>query len=346
MNDSVIGLDIAKQIFHLVKVNKFGKKELKKKLRRTELLKYFINLPPCKIAMESCASSQHWAREFEKQGHQVVLLPAQHVKAFVRGNKNDYNDALAIAEASRFNEIRPVAIKTGEQQSIQAIHRLRRGAVGDRTALCNQVKGLLSEFGIIINQGIAPLRKSIPSILEDGENELDSSFRIALDLKYTQLTQLDKLVTDLDKIIQDYAKEHSEIRRLQTIPGFGPVISSNYYSAIGDGKAFKNGRGVSASIGIVPKQHSSGGKHVLLGISKRGDKYLRSLLIHGARSVVRLAANKEDHLSCWINRLVERRGKNKATVALANKLARIAWAVTTTGKAYEASYMDTQMITP
>ncbi len=338
MNNTVIGLDIAKQIFHLVQLNKFGKIELKKKLRRAQLLKFFANHPHSTIAMESCASSQHWAREFEKLGHTVILLPAQHVKAFVRGNKNDYNDALAIAEASRFGEIRPVAIKTVEQQSIQAIHRLRKGAVGDRTALCNQVRGLLSEFGIIINQGISPLRKSIPQILEEGENGLDAMFRQALDLKYTQLCDLDGLIDDLNKMIKVYAKDHVEIQLLQSIPGYGPVISSNYYSVIGDGKAFRNGRGVSASLGIVPGQHSSGGKQNLLGISKRGDKYLRSLLIHGARSVVRLAADKDDELSRWVTRLVKRRGKNKATVALANKLARIGWAVLTTGKPYEANY--------
>ncbi len=338
MNHSVIGIDIAKQIFHLVELNKYGKKVLRKKLRRNQLLKYFANHQPCSIAMESCASSQYWARAFKKLGHQVVLLPAQHVKPFVRGNKNDYNDALAIAEASRFNEIRPVAIKTVEQQSIQALHRLRRGVVGDRTALCNQVRGLLSEFGIIINQGIAPLRKAISVILEDGENGLNILFRQALRLKQVQLEQLDELISEFDKLIKEYSKEHAEIQLLQTIPGFGPIVSSNFYSIIGDGKAFNNGRGVSASLGIVPRQHSSGDRQNLLGISKRGDKYLRSLLIHGARSVVRLAANKEDALSLWVTKLVERRGKNKATVALANKLARIAWAVLTTGKAYEAKY--------
>jgi len=338
MNNTIIGLDIAKQIFHLVQLNSFGKQILKKKLRRKQLLRYFSNLKPCTIAMESCASSQHWAREFERFGHKVVLLPAQHVKPFVRGNKNDYNDALAIAEASRFCEIRPVAVKTVEQQSIQAIYRLRRGAIGDRTALCNQVRGLLGEFGIIMNQGITPLRKGIPEILEDGDNGLNSMFREALELKHTQLGQLDKLVKEFDQMINKYAKNHVEIQRLQTIPGFGPIVSSNFYSIIGNGHAYSNGRGVSASLGIVPRQHSSGGKNKLLGISKRGDKYLRSLLIHGARSVVRCAHTKDDALSRWVTRLIERRGKNKATVALANKLARIAWAVLTTGKTYEVNY--------
>lgn len=311
MNNTIIGLDIAKQIFHLVELNDFGKQTVKKKLRRKQLLTYFANHRPCTIAMESCARSQHWAREFKKLGHKVILLPAQYVKAFVRGNKNDYNDALAITEASRFGEIRPVAIKTVDQQSIQAIFRLRKGAVGDRTALCNQVRGLLGEFGIIINQGITPLRKVIPKILEDGENELDPLFHKALGLKYTQLIQLDDLVGEFDQMINEYARSHSEVQRLQTIPEFDPIVSSNYYSVIGDGKAFNKGRGVSASLGIVPRQHSSGGKNTLLGISKRGDKYLRSLLIHGARAVARVAHTKDDALSRWVTGLIERRGKTK-----------------------------------
>jgi len=230
MNNSVIGIDIAKQIFHLVKINEFGKIVLRKKLRRVQLLNYISNHPQSSIAMESCASSQHWAREFKQLGHEVVLLPAQHVKPYVRGNKNDYNDALAIAEASRFQEIRPVAIKTVEQQSIQAIHRLRRGVVGDRAALCNQIRGLLSEFGIIINQGISPLRKAIPEILEDGENGLTDLFRQALRVKQTQFEQLDELVGEFDRMIKSYSKDHAEIQLLQTIPGFGPVVSSNFYN--------------------------------------------------------------------------------------------------------------------
>lgn len=338
MNISVIGMDIAKHVFHLIGLDKNGKPVLKKKLRRKQLLAYFANLSPCKVSLESCATSHYWARELTKLGHQVTLLPAQHVKPYVRGNKNDYNDALAIAEASRFANIRPVAIKTVEQQSIQALHRLRRSAIGDRTALCNQVRGLLCEFGIIINKGISSVRKALPSLLEDAENGLHYLYREALDLKYTQLTQLDELIDKLTCMIQEDAKQHKEIKRLQSIPGFGPIVASTYYSIIGNGRHFAHGRDASASLGLVPKQHSSGDKNVLLGISKRGDKYLRSLLIHGARSVVKHAHKKEDALNHWVQRLIERRGKNKATVALANKLARIAWAVTTRGQAYQVNY--------
>jgi len=339
MNINVIGLDIAKQIFHLVGLDSQGNKVLKKTLRRAKLLAYFANLTPCVIGMEGCASSHHWARELRKLEHRVKLLPAQHVKPYVRGNKNDYNDALAIAEASRIPEMREVRIKTIEQQSIQAMHRFRRGAVADRTKLCNQVRGLLGEFGIIINQGISSLRKKLPEILEDGENELHWIFRDALALKYKQLCELDKLVNELTTAIENEAKQHAQIKQLQSIPGFGAIVASTFFSVIGDGKAFRKGRDVSASLGLVPRQHSSGGKNTLLGISKRGDKYLRSLLVHGARAVVNHAHKKDDVLSLWVTRLVKTRGKNKATVALANKLARIAWAVTTSGKPYQRNFV-------
>lgn len=337
-NITFIGIDIAKNVFHVIGLDANGKQVLKKKLSRGQMLSYFANLTPCGISMEGCASSHYWARKLTESGHTVKLLPAQHVKPFVRGNKNDFNDALAIAEASRFPEMRPVAVKTTEQQSIQALHRLRRSAVHDRTALSNQVRGLLAEFGLVMNQGISTLRKSLPSLLEDAENGLHSIFREALALKYTQFCTLDDLIDDLTQLIQKDAKQHEEIKRLQSIPGFGPIVASTFFSVIGDGKTFKCGRDVSASLGLVPRQHSSGGKNTLLGISKKGDKYLRSLLVHGARSVVKYAHNKEDALSLWVMRLVDKRGKNKATVALANKLARIGWAVTTNRQEYKENY--------
>lgn len=338
MNITEVGLDIAKQVFHLIGLNQSGRQVLKKKLRRAQVLPYFANLTPCVIGIEGCSSSHYWSRELTKLGHQVKLLPAQHVKAYVRGNKNDYNDALAIAEATRVPEMREVTPKTIEQQSLQALHRLRSSAVADRTALSNQVRGLLSEFGITFNQGLHVLKSQIPLILEDAENGLHYSFRDALALKYQQLCELEELVKKMTGLIERETKQHVEIQLLQSIPGFGPIVSSSFYSVIGDGKAFAKGRDVSASLGVVPRQHSTGGKNVLLGISKRGDKYLRSLLVHGARSVVNHAHKKDDALNVWVTRLVNKHGRNKATVALANKLARIAWAVTVSGKPYQANY--------
>jgi len=340
-NISVIGLDIAKQVFHLVGLDKHGKQVMRKTLRRKQMIVYFAQLPTCTIGLEGCASAHYWARRLVQLDHQVKLLPAQYVKAYVRGNKNDYNDALAIAEASRVPEMRTVTIKTTEQQGFQAIQRFRQGTVSDRTALCNQIRGLLGEFGIVVHQGVPALRKALPSILEDGSNDLPEIFRISLRLKYEQLCQLDELINELTDQIQQEAKQCKAVQRLQSIPGFGPLTAMAFYSAIGDGKVFRRGRDVSASIGLVPRQHSSGGKSVLLGISKRGDGYLRSLLVHGARSVVRHAANKTDALSCWIMQLVDRRGKNKATIALANKMARIGWAVLTTNQVFQVNHQPT-----
>lgn len=338
MNIKTIGLDSAKIIFHLVGLNEHGKQVLKKKLRRSQLLTYFANLPPCTIAIEGCASAYYWKRELIKLGHRVKILPAQHVKAYVRGNKNDYNDALALAEASRVPEMREVTPKTIDQQSIQALHRLRESATGDRTALSNQLRGLLAEFGIIFPKGIKHIRDGLYGVLEDAENDLTYTLRAALALKHAQFVQLDELVRELKQLINESSEAHQEIGLLQSAPGYGDILSSAFYSVIGDGKAFVKGRDASASLGVVPRQHSTGDKTVLLGISKRGDSYLRKMLINGARSVVNHAHKKDDALSVWVTQLVERRGKNKATVALANKLARIGWAIITSGKRYEENY--------
>lgn len=338
MNIKTIGLDIAKNIFHLVGLNRYGKRVLKKKLRRSQLLNYFANLAPCTIAIEGCASSYYWQRELIKLGHRVKLLPAQHVKAHVRGNKNDYNDALAIAEASLVPQMREVTPKTIEQQSMQALHRLRASAIRDRTALSNQLRGLLLEFGITFPQGLKSIREGLFGVLEDAENDLSHSLREALAIKHQQFRQQDDLIKEFNRLINEASEAHNEIALLQSAPGYGAILSSAFYSVIGDAKAFAKSRDVSASVGIVPRQHSSGDKTVLLGISKRGDGYLRKMLINGARSVVNHAHKKEDALSVWVTGLVERRGRNKATVALANKLARIGWAIIRSGQPYQENY--------
>ncbi len=340
MNIKTIGLDIAKTIFHFICLDQYGNQLFKKKLRRGQLLRYFANLEPCIIAIEGCASSYYWQRELTKLGHTVKLLPAQHVKAHLRGNKNDYNDALAIAEASRVPTMREVTPKTIDQQSMQALHRLRDKAIGERTALSNQLRGLLAEFGIIFPQGQSNIREGLYSVLEDAENDLTHTLRAALALKHSQFTQQDDLVAELSRLIKEAGNEQTQVDLLQSIPGYGEILSTAYYSVIGDGKAFAKGRDASASLGVVPKQHSSADKTKQLGISKRGDKYLRKMLINGARSVVNHAHKKDDALSVWVTRLIERRGRNKATVALANKLARIGWAVTVSGKPYQVNYGD------
>ena len=324
---TTIGLDLAKQVFHVVCCNEQGKLIGRKKLRRNQVLNYFANLQPCLVGMEACGASHYWARELQELGHQVKLLPAQHVKAYLRGNKNDYNDALAIAEAVVRPQMRFVAVKTTEEQDIQAIHRLRARRVQERTALCNQLRGLLGEYGIVLPRGVASVKRRIPGLLEDAENGLSEHFRRLLAQAYAQLKELEEHIDFYTKEIASVSRRHEACQRLQTIPGFGPIVASVFFSHVGNGAGFHRGRDVAASVGLVPRQHSSGGKEVLLGISKRGDKYLRSLLVHGARSVVRQAAKKEDRLSRWIQRLVARRGHNKAVIALANKMARMGWAI-------------------
>ena len=334
---TTIGLDLAKNVFHVVGCNEYGKIVRKRMLKRSQVLSYFVNLPVCLVGMEACASAHHWARELGALGHEVRLIPPQYVKPYVRGNKNDYNDALAIAEAVVRPEMRFIGVKTPEQQDIQALHRLRERRLGDRTALCNQLRGLLAEYGLVFPKGVTTLRRRLPELLEDGENGLSDLFRQLLARGYKQLQELDGHIDFYTQELVYQSQQDDACQRLQTIPGFGPIVASVFHSVVGHGESYRRGRDVSASIGLVPRQHSSGGKEVLLGISKRGDRYLRSLLIHGARSVVIQAKAKDDHLSRWINRLVSARGFNKAVVALANKMARIGWVILAKKTTYQAA---------
>lgn len=305
-------------------------------LRRSQVLKYFTNMPISLVGIEACASAHYWARELGALGHEVKLIPPQYVKPYVRGNKNDYNDALAIAEAVVRPEMHLVAVKTTDQQDIQALHRLRERRLRDRTALCNQLRGLLAEYGLIFPKGVSTLRRRLPELMEDGENGLSDLFRRLLALGYQQLQELDVHIDGYTEELERQSRQDDACQRLQTVPGYGPIVASVFHSVVGNGDAYRRGRDVSASLGLVPKQHSSGGKEVLLGISKRGDRYLRSLLIHGARSVVIQAKTKNDRLSCWINRLVSTRGFNKTVVALANKMARIGWVILAKKTVYQA----------
>ncbi len=328
MNEiTTVGLDLAKNVFHVVCRDHRGEEIKKRMLRRGQVAAYFAQLPACLVGMEACAGAHHWARTLQALGHEVKLIAPQHVKPYVLGNKNDYNDARAIAEAVTRPGMRFVPVKTVAQQDVQALHRLRQARVADRTALINQVRGLLAENGVVIPQGLQSFRRQVPQILEDAENGLSDRIRRYINSCYEHLQQLDAHIDDYTREIKRESREHEAVRRLQSAPGFGPILASVFYSVIGEGGAFKRGRDVSASLGLVPRQHSSGGKQRLQGISKRGDGYLRSLLVHGARSVVRRAAGKEDRLSRWIQRLIAERGVNEATVALANKLARIGWAI-------------------
>ena len=332
---TTIGLDLAKHVFHVVCCDEQGKVIRKNMLKRYQVLAYFANLPPCLVGMEACASAHHWARELGVLGHQVKLIPPQYVKPYVRGNKNDYNDALAIAEAVTRPEMRFVTVKTTAQQDIQALHRLRERCLADRTALCNQLRGLLAEYGLIFPKGVNLLHRRLPELLEDGENGLSDLFRRLLAQGYQQLQELDGHIDHYTQEMKQQSQQNEACRRLQTIPGYGPIVAGVFHSVVGHGEAYRRGRDVSAALGLVPRQQSSGGKAVLLGISKRGDRYLRSLLVHGARSVVIRAAKKDDPLSRWINKVKAARGFNKAVVALANKMARIGWAVVVNKTVYQ-----------
>ena len=334
MKDTILGLDLAKTIFHIVEINRAGKQLKKKKLRRSQMSEFFVNHPECLIAMEACGSAHYWGRVFQKMGHEVVLLPPQHVKGYLRGQKNDYNDALAIAESAQHGAIRPVAIKCIEQQDEQAFHRIRRQLIGERTRLSNQMRGLLAEYGLVFGIGDASFRRNIPMILENADNELSARFRVLLNKQYQRFLLLEKEIQSYQEQLEIEAKQDEVCQRLIEIPGFGPVVSSAFKCWMGDGQQFKRGRDASAALGVVPRQYSTGGKARMYGITKKGNSYVRSLVIHGARSVTLHAKKKTDPLSNWINHLVDKRGFNKAVVALANKLIRIAWVVVARDERY------------
>ena len=335
MKMTTVGLDLAKNIFHVVCINAQGKEVKKRMLRRKQVRPFFVQLPPCVVGMEACAGSHYWGRKLRALGHDVKLIAPQYVKPYLRGNKNDYNDARAIAEAVTRPEMPTVGIKTVEEQDMQALHRMRSQCLRDRTALSNSIRGLLGEYGIVFTKGVATLRRKIPEVLEDADNGLSLRFRHCLARRYEQLVELEGHITFYTKELNRLSEQDEACQRLQTVPGFGPIVASAFRSVIGDGRAYARGRDAAASIGLVPRQYSSGGKTVLLGISKRGNKYLRKQLIHGARSVVLQAVNKTDPLSLWINRIRQERGWNKAVVALANKMARIGWAVLRHGTRYQ-----------
>lgn len=325
---TTIGLDTSKNVFHVVGINQAGKTVIRKQLRRKQVLRFFVQQSPSVIGIETCGGSHYWARELIKLGHQVRLVPARDVKALVRGQKNDYHDALAIAEAVGRPQQRFSAIKQPSDHDAQALHRLRRGYIGERTALGNRLRGLLTEHGLVIAKGLTPLRRRIPELLEDGDNTLGRTTRDLLYRALQHLYQLDREIQHCDQQLQELVRDDEPCQRLMTAPGFGPMVASSWRARMGDCRQFRRGRDAAAACGLVPQQHTTGGRPRLLGITKRGDKELRTLLVHGARSVLQHAHKKDDELSLWVCQLVARCGYNKATVALANKMARIAWAMT------------------
>jgi len=337
MNIKRIGIDLAKSVFQLHGVDGHEKVVLRKQMSRSQMQAFFKTLPPCLIGMEACSGAHYWAREFSSMGHTVKLIAAQFVKPYVKSGKNDANDAEAICEAVGRPSMRFVAVKTVEQQVMQSAHRIRSRLVRSRTALGNEIRGFLSEFGIVVAVGIAQLRRALPIIEEDQALALTPGFKRELAELAEELRQVDDRIKAHDQRMQAAAREDHRIRRLMEIEGIGAISASALVAAVGDAKQFASGRDMAAWMGLVPSQHSSGGKDRLGHISKRGDAYLRTLLIHGARAALNASVKKEDARSRWVNSLAARRNRNIATVALANKNARIAWAVLSREEEYRGA---------
>ncbi len=324
-----IGIDLAKNVFQIHGVDRHEKPVWRQRLPRERWLQTVLEKiePGCEIGMESCGGAHHWARQLQARGYRVRLIAPQFVKPYVKSNKNDANDAEAICEAMSRPGMRFVAVKTIERQDIQATHRIRSGLIEQRTAKANQIRGLVSEYGLVAPRELLSLRRAIPCWLEDGDNGLTARFRRLLDGLWNDLRALDERVDELDREIAAIAQTEPAAIRLQQLRGVGPITATALLAAIGDASQFANGRQLAASLGLTPRQHSSGGKDRLLGISKRGDAYVRSVLVHGARAMIRTARTKDDRLSRWVTELADRSHPNVACVALANKTARMAWAM-------------------
>lgn len=324
-----VGVDLAKNVFQVHGVDHHEKTVWRRKLCRDEWIKVLLEKieSGCEIGMEACGGAHHWARLLQSKGYVVKLIAPQFVKPYVKSNKNDANDAEAICEAMSRPHMRFVNIKTIEQQDIQATHRVRAGLMEQRNAKGNQIRGLVSEYGLIAPKELSHLRAAIPAWLEEIENGLSGRFRRLLNGAWSDLLLLDQRVIALDQEIEWLAANDPVAKRLQQLRGVGPMIATALLATVGDASQFNNGRQMAASLGLTPKQKSSGGKDKLLGISKRGDAYVRSLLVHGARSMMQVAKHKDDRLSQWITRIASSRHPNIAAVAMANKTVRIAWAM-------------------
>jgi len=324
-NHSLIAIDLAKNVFQVCTINPNNRVQMNKSFNRKTLSEFMIQQASTTVAMEACYSSHYWARLFESYGHQVKLLPAQHVKPFVRGNKNDHNDALAIAEAAQRPDIKAVPIKTIAQQDIQTLHRLRERCVSQRTSLSNQTRGLLSEYGIIFPKGVKAFKQTLMNLLDPEDTQLSTAIKLQIQYVSDEFNRMSLRLKELNQTLAQIARDNPHCTRLMSVPGIGYVNATALYSAIGNGSQFKNARELSVWLGITPKQFASGNKQVMAGITKRGNRYLRKQLIHGARAMMIRCKKHDDHLSHWLQSIVIRRGPNKACVALANKMARLCW---------------------
>lgn len=331
---TTICIDLAKEIFQVGVFNKYGKLLSNRAVKSEKMMDVIHQHPEAFILMEACGSAHHWARVFMKLGHEVKLIPAHIVANCRLGNKNDGNDVLAIYEAAKRPKTYYVSVRTFEQQEIATLQKLRQGYVQQRTEIANRLRGFGLEYGVKFPTGINKLRKRVPEALEDADNTLTTVARSILHNLLEQLRLLDQQVDETTKDLVDYVKPILACKHLFKMPGIGWLGAAALYAKLGDGAAFRRGRDASACIGLVPSHRGSGGKNRLGKISNRGDKYLRYLLIHGARAVVNNIRDKQDALSCWIRSQLATKHKNNTTVALANKMVRMAWALLRSGSEY------------
>ena len=331
-----IGVDLAKQVFQVHGVDSHEQVQCRKQLKRAQMLDFFRQLEPCLVAMEACGGSHYWARELIKLGHQVRLIAPQFVKPYVKGGKNDANDAEAICEAASRPTMRFVPVKSAEQQASQSLHRIRSRVIKARTALINEIRGLLGEFGLVIAQrGVAAARRLLQQSLETPDNGLPGEMRELLKELQDELHEIDQRLSKFDQVLLRQSRSDERCKRLLKVEGVGPISATALVAAVGDAKQFSTARQFAAWLGLVPSQHSSGGKERLGSISKKGDTYLRTLLIHGARAALSASTDKTDKRSLWAQQVQCRRNPNIATVALANKNARIIWAILSRGESYQ-----------
>jgi transposase len=327
MKVTLIGIDLAKSIFQVCGVNQAGKRVFNRQIRRARLMEFLMQHPGATIAMEACSGSNYWGRELQQRGFQVKLIPPQHVKPFVKGNKNDRNDAFAITEAARRPNLKCVEPRTLVQTDMIQVHRVLDRMVRQRSALINQVRGFLNEYGIVVSRGKERLLSAMPDLLEDAGNGLTPSSRALFQAMYDDWRQMNEAIDRVEKVLKGQAKADEAAQRLMKIKGVAERIATATIAQVGNGHGYHSGRHFAANLGLVPREHSSGGKQKLGGITKRGNRYLRRMLIQGAWSVVRNAEKSDDRMSRWAKQLIERRGKHKAVVAVANKMARIMWSM-------------------
>lgn len=329
-----VGIDLGKNVFHLVAMGERNRVLIRRKFSRKQLLAFTANLEPALVGAEACAGAHFLAGALREQGHDVRLMAAQFVKPYRKSNKSDFLDAETIADAVQKENMRFVQIKSDQQLDLQAMHRVRSRLVQRRTALINEIRGFLLERGIIFAAKPIHLRKGLPAVLEDATQNLTPRLRWLLAELSEEWKDLDARITTISDTIEGISTSDPLCQRLRQIPGFGPLVSTATVAAIGNGSAFRKGRDFAAWVGVVPRQHSTGGKMALYGMSKRGNRYLRQLLIHGARAVLIRVKYDTRGLGHWIHKLAARAPRNKVIVALANKLARIAWAVLSKGEPY------------